>query len=208
MEDDKNLKQPTAEELQEEEIALKDSKEDEIRNSVIEKYGLSDDDNKELIDKLTKDIIAQRKSFGKVVAQKRSWREQVLGNKPPEQKKDDKNLTPEEIKKQAEEAVEERFMNRDLEDLDASDTLKEEVKKLAKLKGLSIRQAFKDPYIQFLHSEEVKAKKMDKSIIAGKKNGEAKVIDPDAKLDPSDFDLSTKEGREAWDKAKKAKNSK
>ena len=69
---DENLnQQPTAEELKEEEIALQDSKEDEIRNSIIEKYELDEEDNADLIQKLTEDIIAQRKSFGKVVSQKR-----------------------------------------------------------------------------------------------------------------------------------------
>ena len=47
---DENLnQQPTAEELKEEEIALQDSKEDEIRNSIIEKYELDEEDNADLI---------------------------------------------------------------------------------------------------------------------------------------------------------------
>jgi len=202
---DDNLK-PTQEELQEEENALKESKVDEIRSSVIEKYGLEEGENDELIDKLTKDIVAQQKSFGKVVSQKKSWREKALNSiKKEGVKKEDKNLTPEEIRQQAESAIEEKFIKRDLDDLEVSDTLKEEVKKLAKLKGLSIRQAFKDPYIAFLKTQEDNEKKLDKSIITGKKNGKPTLVDPTKALNPDDFDFSTAEGRKAWEDAKKAK---
>lgn len=204
---DENLK-PTPEELQEEEVALKESKVEEIRASVIAKYELDETEDSELIDKLSKDILAQQKSFGKVVSQKRNWREKVLNPKKEEDKKDNKNLTAEEIKKQAEDAVEERFMQRDLDDVDASEELKEEVKKLAKMKSLSIRQAFKDPYIIFLSEKEAQAKKLDKSSISIKKNGKPTIIDSDTKLDPQEFDLSTAEGRKAWDEAKKAKHTK
>lgn len=204
---DENLK-PTPEELQEEEVALKESKVEEIRASVIAKYELDETEDSELIDKLSKDILAQQKSFGKVVSQKRNWREKVLNPKKEEDKKDNKNLTAEEIKKQAEDAVEERFMQRDLDDVDASEELKEEVKKLAKMKSLSIRQAFKDPYIIFLSEKEAQAKKLDKSSISIKKNGKPTIIDSDTKLDPEEFDMKTPEGRKAWDEAKKAKHTK
>jgi len=194
---------PTSEELQEEEVALKESKVEEIRASVITKYELDEADDSELIDKISKDIIAQQKSFGKVVSQKRDWRERVLNPKKIEDKKD---LTADEIKKQAEDAVEERFMKRDLDDMDVSDELKDEVKKLAKMKSLTIRQAFKDPYIIFLSDKEAQVKKLDKSSISVKKNGKPTVIDSDTKLDPEEFDLRTPEGRKSWDEAKKAKH--
>lgn len=203
---DDNLIAPTVEELAAEDIAIKESKEEEIRSSVLEKYGLAEDTDSELIDKLTKDIISQQKSFGKVVSQKRSWRDKALNpTKKEETKVIDKNLNVEDILKQADAKAEEKFMNRDLEDLEASDTLKEEVKKLAKMKDLSIRQAFKDPYIVYLKSQEDAEKKLDKATIKTVKNGKTVAIDSDTKLDPNDFDMSTKEGRDAWDAAKAAK---
>lgn len=199
---DENLKQqPTAEELQEEEIALKDSKEEEIRNSVIEKYGLDEEDNKELIDKLTKDFVAQRKSFGKVVSQKRSYREALHKSNPPKQD-DQKPKATDDVEK----LVEEKLFNRDLDELDVSDTLKDEIKNVCKIKNIGIRKALKDPYITFLQKQEEDEKKLDKSIISGsKKNGKPVVVDTSKPLDPADFDMSTKEGRDAWDKAKEAK---
>lgn len=200
---DENLnQQPTAEELQEEEIALKDSKEEEIRSSVIEKYGLDETDNAELIEKLTKDIIAQQKSFSKVVSQKRSWREKVL---KPETKKGDEKLQPKSTE-DVEKMMEEKFFNRDLDELDVSDNLKDEIKKVCKVNNIGVRKALKDPYIVFLQKQESDEKELDKSIISeSKKNGKVIKIDTTKALNPDDFDMSTKEGRDAWDKAKAKK---
>ena len=201
MADENLLQQPTAEELQEEEIALKDSKEEEIRNSVIEKYGLTEEDNKELIDKLTNDISLQRKSFGKVVSQKRSWREKVLKGTPDKDKKDLQPLSKEEIEK----SVEEKFFNRDLEELDYSDDVKDAVKKICKMSNISVKQAQKDPYIQYLITQEDGDKNMDKSALSGKKNGSP--AKPDLKaLDPNNYDFSTEEGRDKWEADKQARN--
>lgn len=198
---DENLKQPTAEELQEEEIALKDSKEEEIRSSIIEKYGLTEDDNKELIDKLTTDFVAQRKSFGKVVSQKRTWREKVL---KPETKKDEKDNQPKDPQ-EIEKMLEEKFFNRDLEELEYSDAVKDAVKKICKVNNISVKQAQKDPYIQFLIQQETDDKTLDKSAISQKKNGIPGKTDAKP-LNPDDYDFSTKEGREKWEADKKARN--
>jgi len=199
---DENLK-PSAEELALEEEALVDSKEEEIRSSIIEKYGLDESEQSDLIDNLTKDILAQKKSFGKVVSQKRTWREKAIGEKKPEKK--DTKLDPDELLKKAEEAVENRLAQRDLEELDLSDELKEEVKNLAKLKGVSIRKAQSDPYITFLKAQEDADKKLDKATITRKNKGATVVIDTTKPLNPADFNLATAEGRKAWDEAKKAR---
>ena len=155
---DENLnQQPTAEELKEEEVALQDSKEDEIRNSVMEKYGLEEEDNADLIEKLTEDIIAQRKSFGKVVSQKKALREKLSTIKPIVEEKKDKVTDP---ILEAKKIVEEQFMQRDLEELEYSDDIKDEIKKIASMKGLSISKASKDPYIQYLKDQEETQKKI------------------------------------------------
>lgn len=195
---DENLK-ATSEELLAEESALKESKVEEIRDSVIEKYGLSEDTDGDLIDKLSTDILAQQKSFSKVVSQKRSWREKATGKQSVA--KEEKGTDSDTIRQE----IEEKFLKRDLEEIEASDELKEEVKKLAKMKDLTIRQAFKDPYIIFLKSQEEQAKKLDKSAISGRKNGASVKIDTSKPLDPSEFDMSSKEGRDEWEKAKKAR---
>lgn len=203
---DENLL-PSKEELLAEDEALKESKEEEIKNSVIEKYGLNEEDNADLIEKLTKDIIAQQKSFGKVVSQKRTWREKAIGDKKAVVKEDKKNLTEDELLLKATKLVEDKFFDRDLKQLEYSDNLKEEVKKLAKLKEISILEAKSDPYIVYLKSQEDSAEKLEKATIVRKNNGNARVIDTSKPLNPSDFDLTTKEGRDEWDKAKKARSN-
>lgn len=198
--DENLLQQPTAEELQEEEIALKDSKEEEIRNSIIEKYELSEDDDEDLIDKLTADILAQRKSFGKVVAQKRSYRELV---QKANSGKDEKpqTLSKEEIEK----SLEEKFFNRDLEELDYSDNVKDAVRKICKVNNVSVKQAQKDPYIQYLIEQETDEKILDKSAISQKKNSIPGKADLKP-LNPDNYDFSTKEGRDKWEADKKSRN--
>ena len=197
---DENLnQQPSAEELQEEEKALADSKEEEIRSSIIEKYGLEEDSDNDLIEKLTTDFLAQRKSFSKVVAQKKSWREKVL--KPEAPKKDETTKSPEEIEKM----LEEKFFTRDLEELEYSDDVKDAVKKICKVNNVSVKQAQKDPYIQYLIQQETDEKTLDKSAISQKKNGiPAKDFKP---LDPSNYDFTKPEERERWEKDKKARNN-
>ena len=80
---------PSSEELKEEEEALKESKDEEIRSQIVEKYGLDEDLNGETIDKLVEDFKEQRKIFGKAIRQKRDWREKAvsLSQKPKEEPK-------------------------------------------------------------------------------------------------------------------------
>ncbi len=201
---DENLlnQQPTAEELEEEEKALADSKEEDIRNSVIEKYDLDEDIDADLVTKLTEDFIAQRKSFGKVVSQKRNWREKALTTKPKEEKKEAKEENPDI--KEIERMVEERFFNRDLEELEVDDEIKESIKQLSRVENISVKEAYSNPYIQFLVSQKETENKALGSIPRGKSSVTVKQ-GTDAVLDPSDYDLSTKEGQEKWEADKKAK---
>lgn len=197
----------SAEELAAEDAAIADPKADEIRLSVIEKYGLDEDEQPDLIDKITADVIAQRKSFGKVVHQKRTYRDLATGKKVDLKKDDNKNLTAEEIRKQAKDDLIEEFAKRDLEGLDVSDKLKDEIKKIAKFENISISQASKNPYIVFLKSQEDADKKMENATISRKPNGTKVVVDTTKPLNPSDFDMSTAEGRKLWDDAKKARKN-
>src|SRR3990167_2625519 len=76
---------PTPEELKQEEEALKEAPQEEIRNSIIEKYGLNEDEQLDLIDNLVNDTLEQRKSLGKAIKQKRDWRTKAQTPKSPEQ---------------------------------------------------------------------------------------------------------------------------
>lgn len=65
---------PDSEELKQEDELLKDSTQDEIRSSVIEKYSLNEESQKDLIDGLVNDTLEQRKAMSKAIKQKRDWR--------------------------------------------------------------------------------------------------------------------------------------
>lgn len=120
-------------------------------------------------------------------------------------KKPETAANPEEIRKQAQEAARAELEARDLEELEHSDEIKEQVKKLAQLQGISVRKAAQDPYIKHLVEKETAAKRAaeaaDNGARKGRKGGTQ--IDTSKPLDPQDFDLSTEEGRKEWEAAKK-----
>ncbi len=181
---------PTSEELKQEEEFQSEAKEDEVRNSVIEKYGLDEEEQSELIDKLTSDQLEQRKAFGKVVGQKIKYREAATKEKPP------KEETPKEETPDVDALVNEKFEQRDLESMDLPDEIKSEVSKLAKAQGISVREAVKDSYIEFKKQEYDEAKKVEDATISPKSKGKSVKFDAQ---NPPEVDVSTEEGRKEWE---------
>jgi len=98
--------------------------------------------------------------------------------------------------------VEEKLEQRELESLEISDELKQEVKTYAKAAGLTVKQVLKSDYYQFLKQKDEAKQKIDEASIGGKKRGTPSGKDFSS-VKPSDFDLSTKEGRDGWDEYKK-----
>lgn len=192
---------PTPEELKQEEDAQQESKREDVRESIIEKHGLDEDSQEELIDSLTDESIEQRKSFGKVVGQKRDWRDKFQ-----EAAKEAEKAKPEDKKeKQADapnipEAVSKEIDRRELEGLDSSDNIKDEIRKYAKANEVTVGEATSSKFIQFLQSEEAEQKKVDDASLGGKNRGSTKVDFKEAS--PEDFDLRTEEGQKGWDKYK------
>lgn len=191
------------EEIQEETEAQKQLVEDEIREAVVADLGIEDnDDNKELIDKLVARETDHRTKLSKAVGQKIKYREQLGGKKPvvsADKSKKTEQVDPAKL-------VEEKFMQRDLDEMDHSDKVKDQIKRIAQLNDISIRKAEQDPYIQHMIAEEARQKKVDDAAKNGKKNSKTgTVIDVSKPLDVSQFDLSTEEGRAEWEEAKKAK---
>ena len=190
------------EEIQEEAEAQKQLVEDEIREDVVADLGIEDNDaNKALIDKLVERETDHRTKLSKAVGQKIKYREQLGGKKPAPTDKSKKTEQVDPAK-----LVEEKFMQRDLDDMDHSDKVKEQIKKIAVMNDISIRKAEQDPYIQHLIAEEARQKSVDDAAKGGKKRTVSGVtIDVSKPLDPKDFDLSTPEGRKEWADAKQAK---
>jgi len=144
-------------EKQQDEEALKLVPDEDIRSQTIEKYGLSEDDNSELIDKLVEGEKEGQKKLSTAIRQKVDWR--TKAQTPKEEEKEVKPQEPapktqpvssEDIDKM----VGEKFEERDLASMDLSDELKSEVKAYAKAKGISYREAAKSPYFDFIKGKE------------------------------------------------------
>jgi hypothetical protein len=112
---------------------------------------------------------------------------------------------PDTIRKEAEAAARATLEQRDLDELEHSDDIKESIKQIAQLKGVSVRTAAKDPYIAHLVAQEEATRRMNEAADNGGKKGLKSSYDPSQPLNPNDFDLSTEEGRKSWEEAKAAR---
>jgi len=183
---------------------IEEKTDDEVRNSIIEKFGLDEDDNSELIDKLVSHEVESNKKLSTAVRQKIGWREKFNSAKPDvkletktEAKQDKVEISDELIQRKVDETMEKR----ELESLDVSDTLKTEIKNYAKLNGVSVSKAMNSSYIQFLKNEETrKSTAEDASISTTYKSKTTKNFD---NMSPKDFDLSTEDGRKDFAEYKK-----
>jgi acyl-CoA-binding protein len=182
---------------------IEDKTDDEIRESIIEKFGLNEDENSELIEKLVSHEVESNKKLSTAVRQKIGWREKFNAVKSvettvkTETKQDKVEISDDLIQKKIDETMEKR----ELESLEVSDTLKTEIKNYAKLNGVSVKQARNSSYIKFLENEEArKSTAEDASISTTHKSKTMKNFD---NVSPKDFDLSTEEGRKDFADYKK-----
>lgn len=187
---------PTPEELKEEEEAVAEAKEDEVRNSIIEKYGLDEDEQSDLIDSIVKDQLEQRKAFGKVVGQKIKYREAATTKPAPSKEAPKENETSADV----EARIKKEFEQRDLDDMDLPDELKSEVQRLATVQGISVRQASKDPYIIFKKEDYEKNAKIEGATVSRTNKGKTVKFDVSKPPAPN---MATEEGRKEWDDYKK-----
>lgn len=94
--------------------------------------------------------------------------------------------------------IDERFEKRELDALEMSDDLKQEVQAYAKLNKVSIRKAVDSDYIQFKKEKaDQQAKVEDASLGGGKRAHSSKDY---SQMQANDFNLKTKEGKEEFKK--------
>jgi hypothetical protein len=182
---------PTPGEETEEEVPT--INEDDIRSKVIEDYDLDDDEQYELIDKLTLKEVEQRKAFGKVIEQKRKWREQAQSTE------EETTQPPKEQGEDVRAIIRDEFSQKYIEDLDYPDEVKDEIKRVMKATGKDVKEVSKDPYI--LHKKEEilrEAKNTSASPNSARKGNT--IFDEN---NPPKFDMSTEEGREQFKDWKK-----
>lgn len=198
--------EPSDEEKQEEEALLKEQKEDEIRAKIIEDYGFDEEADAEIIDKLVKKELDQRKIASKAIRQKIEWRERAkkTGTQsppketttPPEKPKEDKSefITREEFNKELQE--------RDLKALNLPEELEKEIRDYVNLHKVSVKDALNSDYIKFRKEQIEKGQKALEARAGGKRKPSIpQEFNPE---DPGEgLDLSTKEGQEEWERRKK-----
>jgi hypothetical protein len=200
----------SAEEKEADEQGLAEVKADEVRTKLAEEMGIDPELESDLLDKLVKRDLEQRERLSKTIKQKITWRDKAKGtSKKPEGDKPKDGKKPDEkpdVDALVAEKVATALAERDLKALDLPEAVENEVREIAQVRGISIGEATKLPYIQS-RIEEVKA---EQRVIEGtpKRNNKGTFkanIDLTKPLDPDDFDLNSEEGRKAWTDAKEAK---
>lgn len=198
------IEELTPEAIQAEKEQLKETPEAEVRESLIEKYGLDELEQSDLIESLVKDKLEDRKKLSTVIGQKITWREKAQSSEQkPEVKPQAQpnSFSREDILKE----VEEKMEMKELESLELSDELKTEVKSYAKVNSVSYREALKSPYMQFRKKEADDQIKAEDASISSKHKTMAKR--DFSEMSPADFDLTTEEGRNGWEEYKKTLKS-
>lgn len=202
----------TPEERTAEEEAAKEVTSDELRAKIADELGINPDEQSELLDKLVEREDKRNREFKNVIRQKRDWREKAQrASETPKgdaggKGKSQNNETP-DIGALVSQTVREVLEARDIESLGLSDELKAEVKDLAKVKGISVREAAQLPYIQSRKAEIEKAERIKQATPKRSNNGTYTVTyDASKPLNPEDF--KTPDGNldvKAWKEAKAAR---
>ncbi len=198
----------TPDEQKAEEEFQKEVSEDEIRSKIAEDLGIDPEEQSELLDKLVEREKAHREKLSGAIKQKISWREKALqaSGKPKENPEEGKTQDLPDIESLIEKKLAERLEAKELEELALPDELKQEVKDLAQLKGISVREAAQLPYIQ-ARKEEIEREERIKSATPKRSKAGSYLpnIDLSKPLNPEDFNLSTEEGVKAWREARAAR---
>lgn len=139
-----------------------------------------------------------KKAEGFVKGDDGKWVKKPVEPKSPEPKPKE---TPAASKEDIDKLLDEKLEKRELDSLDLSEKLKQEVGSYAKLKGVSVKQALNSEYIKFIKEQDEKDDRVtDASLGGGKRKGTARK--DYSQMNPSSFDLRTEQGRKdkaEWD---------
>lgn len=184
----------------------------ELRSQVAAALGIADDEaNKELLDKAVTRESGLRKGYGTLLGKYKGLKTKVkpAPQQAPQQQQQSqqgKALTPEEIRQQAEATVTQQLEQRDLDEMELPDDIKSEIKSVAKIKGISVRKAAQDGYIQHLIEKAVAENRITDAALPSTRRA-APAARPGNAAAPK-FDMSTEEGRKAFNEWKQSKGSK
>lgn len=198
------------EEQRAEEEATKEVNEDELREKLADELGIDPDDQSDILDKLVEREKSHREKLSGAIKQKIKYRTLATdtSKKPKENPKEGnaQNRDDLDIDKLLDQKLTERLERQELESLKLTDELKSEVKDLAKLKEISIREAAQHPYILSRKAEIEREERIrNASPKRTNKGSYVPSYDPSQPLDPDSFDFSTEEGVKAWREARAAR---
>lgn len=190
--------------------ALAEVKDDELRDKLAEDMGLDPDVDTELLDKIVEREKKNRERLSGAIKQKINWRKRAeTKTSEPDKKGGGKSAggEPQDVDKLVDAKLQQRLDERDLKDLNLAEDIESEVKDLAKLKGISVREAAKHPYITTMIENAKKEQRLKDATPKRSQKGSysSSGTDPSKPLDPADFDFNSPEGVKAWNDAKKAR---
>ena len=191
-----NVQNVSVEELAAEQVALQETKEEEVKAKIISELGFDEIEDAEKIEKLVAKEMKHNKDLSQAIGQKIKYRE--MAQKPPEPPvKPKEQIDSEDFQKKVGDTVIATLEKRDLDSLDYPDEIKNEISRLSKVQGVSVKKAIADPYIKFKIDEYEKAKATDEATISRtNKTGGTTKYSPD---EPPDVDMSTPEGKKAYE---------
>ncbi len=195
MEDIQKIETPTPEELIAEKEAMVEVKEDEVREAIVSEYGFDEEEDAEKIEKAVEREVKHRKTLSTAIRQKIKYRDSQP--KPVVEEVKPVVEEPPKTDKTAEQIVKETFEQRDLDDLEYPDELKDEIKRIAEVQQVSIKKALADPYIVSrieAHKETVEIE--EATISRTNKTGSKVKFSIDK---PPKVDMGTEEGQKKWD---------
>lgn len=176
--------------------AVKEVKEEEVRAQIIEEFGFDEVDDAERIEKLVKKEVGSRQKLSQAIGQKIKYRTEAetLKQTPPkkEEPQAPKVPAPEDVDK----LVDAKLQQRDLDAMEYPDDLKKEIKRIADIQGVTVRQAARDPYIVAKIDAYEKQQKADEAAITRTNRSSGKKSFSEV---PPEVDMSTAEGRKEYD---------
>ena len=96
--------------------------------------------------------------------------------------------------------IEAKLREKEIEELDVSDTIKEEIRKHIKVGTYkSVKEALNSPYISFLKQQEEEKRKAEQASISPTQRGGGGAKKDFSEMSPKDFDVSTPEGRKEFE---------
>jgi len=203
-----NIEELSPDEQKAEVEALKEFADDELRDKIAEDFGIDPDVEGDLLDKIVNREKANHEKLSGAIKQKIRWRDRAEGKLNPEKSGVDKSKVEgnsQDLDAIVDAKLTKVLEDRDLKSLNLSEEIEEEVRSIALVKGISIREASQHPYIVSMQKdEEQEARVQNATPKRSKKSSYTTSFDAAKQPDPNDFKFDSDANIEEWNQAKEA----